>query len=1346
MQKNLIRKVGYGIASGLLFTMLSSSSAMASESKPVFQPAPNKNVQYNWGFGAPPGFPVDNFEAKFNQSGHYASGDYFIQTFADDGVKVEVNGDLVIDRWDKFSGTVDRALWLGVKAGQHKVTTDYMEGGYQAAVFSHVVPLNSWLAYYYPNKTLSGMPTTAKVVSPVGEHDKLIQDFGLGSPAPGIPVDHFSARYASAKRMPAGEYVLRAKADDGIRVYVDGKLVVNQWQNGAFREDAVKINIADRTGVSAGEKDIHWIEVEYYDNTYSGKVEVILEPFKKAIEDNWVAEYYPNTTFTGNPVVIGGKNASTKLPRVNFNWIFGSPHPSIRPDHFSARFTKNVYLAKGSYLFNANGDDGIRVFLDDKLVIDAWPNSDFKDKKTVVDIASGRHTIRVEYYENTWTAHMAFDYQRMAEMAPRSIRNVQYNWGAGSPETGIPADNFIAEFDQSGTYAAGDYFIQTFADDGVKVEANGNLIIDRWNKFSGTVDRGLWLGVTDGMNTVKTRYFEAGYGAGVFSHIVPLNSWVAYYYPNTNLSGMPNAAKVIQPTDGQQILHENHGTGSPAVGIPNDNFSARYATAKRIPAGEYVIRARADDGVRVYVDGKLVVNQWDNGGFREQAVKVTIADHANAKPGEEDIHWIDVHYYDKTFDGKVELLLEPFQDYVDNTWVAEFYPNATFQGNPYIIGGVNSLNKLSKVDFNSGNNAPYPFLPVDHFSARYTKKVNFEEGTYVFSANADDGIRVYLDDKLIIDAWSNSNYSVKKEAVFVSQGTHTIKVEYFEKTYSAYLSFDYEKVSSDKIFYEYSKQVQYNWGTGSPANFPIDGFEALFDQSQYLQAGDYFIQTFADDGVKVQVNNNWLINRWSKYTGSVDRALLLGAKSGEHTINTHYYENAYDAAIFSHIVPFDSWLAYYYPNETLSGMPVSSKIIAPVGSAKKLSENFSTNSPAPEVAKDNFSAKYTSAKRMKAGEYVLRTKADDGVRVYIDGVLVLDRWSGAYAEESINLSISDRSSAVAGERDIHWVEVEYREATSAAEIDVSIEQQIGPIYTTTSYNYTFSQMIDIQMNSGPQTDLYTKFLREDALTKDSKGNWIVNGSGWNVRNGPGTTFDIVGTINNATPVWIQKTVVIDGQLNWYQVGAWINPLRKDVEYYANPANFKKGTAEYFQFLRLSESAGLNVNEVNQKILNGKGILQGKGSSFTDAGKQFGINEVYLISHALLETGNGTSALAKGVVVSSVDGKAVEPKTVYNMYGINAKDSCPLQCGSEYAYKQGWTTPELAIVGGAKFIADSYINKGQDTLYKMRWNPAAPGTRQYATDIGWGTKQVGRIKSLYDLLSDYTLKFDTPVFK
>jgi mannosyl-glycoprotein endo-beta-N-acetylglucosaminidase len=211
----------------------------------------------------------------------------------------------------------------------------------------------------------------------------------------------------------------------------------------------------------------------------------------------------------------------------------------------------------------------------------------------------------------------------------------------------------------------------------------------------------------------------------------------------------------------------------------------------------------------------------------------------------------------------------------------------------------------------------------------------------------------------------------------------------------------------------------------------------------------------------------------------------------------------------------------------------------------------------------------------------------------------------------------------------------------------------------------------------------------------------------------------------------------------------IAATKEQVAYYANPANFAKGTQAYYQFLDLTQSAGLKAKEINDNILKGKGSLEGTGQAFIDAGKKYGINEAYLIAHTLHETGNGTSTLAKGIMVDGT-GKIVTDKskavhTVYNMYGYGAKDSCPIDCGAKYAFDQGWFTPEAAILGGAGQVSQNYISRGQDTLYKMKWNPDKPATHQYATHVQWAVIQTKRIAEIYDSLDNYILVFDVPKF-
>ena len=300
-----------------------------------------------------------------------------------------------------------------------------------------------------------------------------------------------------------------------------------------------------------------------------------------------------------------------------------------------------------------------------------------------------------------------------------------------------------------------------------------------------------------------------------------------------------------------------------------------------------------------------------------------------------------------------------------------------------------------------------------------------------------------------------------------------------------------------------------------------------------------------------------------------------------------------------------------------------------------------------------------------------------------------------------------------------------------------------------SYSITLNNMKDLELKVNPQTDKkYTTFIRSDALVVDdstgpTKG--VVFGSGWNVRGGAGTDYWVVGQVTNGSVLQILSSVKGSDGYTWYQVSydkTWVNASPDDVLYYLDPSNFSDDPVQLFQFLKLSETANVNKDEVNERILAGKGTLAGQAESFITAGNAYGVNELYLIAHALLETGNGTSKLATGV--------AYKGKTVYNMYGIGAYDNSPIDSGAEYAYNAGWFTPEAAIIGGAQFIAKSYIDAGQDTLYKMRWNPAAAAasnsaSHQYASDIGWASKQVAQIYNLYQLLSSYQIKLEIPEY-
>lgn len=182
--------------------------------------------------------------------------------------------------------------------------------------------------------------------------------------------------------------------------------------------------------------------------------------------------------------------------------------------------------------------------------------------------------------------------------------------------------------------------------------------------------------------------------------------------------------------------------------------------------------------------------------------------------------------------------------------------------------------------------------------------------------------------------------------------------------------------------------------------------------------------------------------------------------------------------------------------------------------------------------------------------------------------------------------------------------------------------------------------------------------------------------------------------------------------NW----GWGNASRADTSKYMNPNNIWNSSVQRYQMLDLGKYQGVPVDKLN-KILKGKGTLSGQGKAFARACKKYNVNEIYLIAHAFLESGNGTSNYASGRY------------GIYNYFGISAYDNNP-NASIAYAKRQGWTTPARGIEGGAKFVRKQFFNNGKNTLYRMRWNPRNPGYMQYATAIEWCNFQATTISNLY----------------
>ena len=153
--------------------------------------------------------------------------------------------------------------------------------------------------------------------------------------------------------------------------------------------------------------------------------------------------------------------------------------------------------------------------------------------------------------------------------------------------------------------------------------------------------------------------------------------FTAEYYRNTNLSGEPYLTRV-DPT-----IDFDWGDGSPANGIPGDNYSIRW-TATFTNKAELPVRLAtlSDDGIRVSVDGKWIINNWaDSDSILTENTAFQI------EPGQ--TCEIVVEYYESAWQAKAHLYYAPvlssdgkeFRDVFipDGTWM-DVWSGETFTG------------------------------------------------------------------------------------------------------------------------------------------------------------------------------------------------------------------------------------------------------------------------------------------------------------------------------------------------------------------------------------------------------------------------------------------------------------------------------------------------------------------------------------------------------------------------------------------------------------------------------------------------------------------------------------------
>lgn len=265
-------------------------------------------------------------------------------------------------------------------------------------------------------------------------------------------------------------------------------------------------------------------------------------------------------------------------------------------------------------------------------------------------------------------------------------------------------------------------------------------------------------------------------------------TWVGEYFNNTTRTGTPTFVRV------DNALVFDWGMGSPGVGLGENEFSARWTSTVNLSAGTYRFWVRSDDQVRVTVDDRTVINTFNN-----NVVDELITGDIFLNAGTHSIQVDYREFIDEAFiyfdfanlntGADAPSFATPISPMPNGAWIASYFNNPNLTDNPVAIRGE------EQPGGNWGSGSPFPPVPNDQWSARWTASLTLDAGTYQIRANADDGVRVYVDGALVIDEWHIARSQEYVANTTLSAGTHNFIVEYYESGGLAFLNFDIQPVN-----------------------------------------------------------------------------------------------------------------------------------------------------------------------------------------------------------------------------------------------------------------------------------------------------------------------------------------------------------------------------------------------------------------------------------------------------------------------------------------------------------------------------------------------------------------------
>jgi hypothetical protein len=418
------------------------------------------SINFNWGDGSSMA-GVKRDTASIRWTGfiepRYTERYTFYLT-SDNGRRLWVNDQLVIDKWlddwdITYTGEIE--LEAGKKYtikiecfenfGGANCKFEWSSGSQpleivpQSQLFSSAAPAVDGTGKGLTGDYFSGMNFETHIATRV---DPMVSfNWGDGAPMEGINNDGYTIRWTGAIQPRYSDiYKFYLTSDNGRRLWIDDQLVIDKWLNDW------DITYTGEIALEAGKK--YKIRIEYFENNGGANCQFEWSSISQPREVVPQSQLFP-TYIEGNGDGLTGKYfnrpnfrsyVATRVDSViNFNWHAGSPMDGVNNDLFSIRWTGAIqprYSEK--YVFYLTSDNGSKLWIDDRLVINDWTNHGVDHPVEIRLKAEKKYNIRIEYFEGTGDANCVFEWSSASQ--PRQVVPQSQLYSIAGPDHGGDED------------------------------------------------------------------------------------------------------------------------------------------------------------------------------------------------------------------------------------------------------------------------------------------------------------------------------------------------------------------------------------------------------------------------------------------------------------------------------------------------------------------------------------------------------------------------------------------------------------------------------------------------------------------------------------------------------------------------------------------------------------------------------------------------------------------------------------------------------------------------------------------------------------------------------------------